>query len=59
MQCIGIRHRIIHTVEFTDANYLRNEPDRCYYCKSELYGRLSGMLDELGAGCDCLRCQYG
>ena len=48
-QRIGIRHRIIHTVEFTDANYLRNEPDRCYYCKSELYGRLSGMLYELGA----------
>ena len=45
---IGIRHRVIHTDEFTDPNYLRNQPDRCYFCKSELYGRLSAMLAELG-----------
>jgi uncharacterized protein len=47
-QRIGIRHRLVHTEEFADPNYLRNEPDRCYFCKSELYGRLSGMLHELG-----------
>jgi uncharacterized protein len=45
---IGIRHRVIRTEEFADPNYLRNQPDRCYFCKSELYGRLSGMLEELG-----------
>ena len=45
---IGIRHRVIRTEEFADPNYLRNESDRCYFCKSELYGRLSGMLGELG-----------
>jgi uncharacterized protein len=45
---IGIRHRVIHTEEFADANYLRNHADRCYFCKSELYGRLDGMLEELG-----------
>ena len=44
---IGIRHRVIRTEEFADPNYLRNDPDRCYFCKSELYGRLSGMLGEL------------
>jgi uncharacterized protein len=44
---IGIRHRVIRTEEFTDPNYLRNNPDRCYFCKSELYGRLSGMLRDL------------
>src|SRR3954453_5002747 len=41
---IGIRHRVIRTEEFADPNYLRNNPDRCYFCKSELYGRLSGLL---------------
>jgi uncharacterized protein len=41
---IGIRHRVIKTEEFADPNYLRNNPDRCYFCKSELYGRLSEML---------------
>jgi len=47
-QLIGIRHHVIHTQEFTDPNYLRNQPDRCYFCKSELYSRLSGLLDEFG-----------
>jgi uncharacterized protein len=44
---IGIRHKIIRTEEFADPNYLRNSPDRCYFCKSELYGRLSDMLPRL------------
>jgi len=44
---IGIRHRVIRTEEFADPNYLRNNPDRCYFCKSELYGRLSGLLGSL------------
>jgi uncharacterized protein len=45
---IGIYHRVIYTEEFTDPNYVRNDSDRCYFCKSELYGRLQGMLGELG-----------
>lgn len=45
---IGIRHRVIRTEEFADPNYLRNATDRCYFCKSELYGRLSGLLGQLG-----------
>ncbi len=44
---IGIRHRIIRTEEFADPNYLRNGTDRCYFCKSELYGRLSSLLGQL------------
>jgi uncharacterized protein len=43
-QRIGIRHQVMKTEEFADPNYLRNNPDRCYFCKSELYGRLSDML---------------
>lgn len=45
---IGIRHRIIHTREFEDPSYLKNNPDRCYFCKSELYGRLARIREELG-----------
>ncbi len=45
---IGITHRVIRTDEFADANYARNNPDRCYFCKSELYGRLSALLGVLG-----------
>ena len=47
-QKIGIRHRVIRTEEFADPNYRRNDSNRCYFCKSELYGRLSGMMAELG-----------
>jgi pyridinium-3,5-biscarboxylic acid mononucleotide sulfurtransferase len=39
---------VIRTDEFADPNYLRNNTDRCYFCKSELYGRLSALLGELG-----------
>jgi pyridinium-3,5-biscarboxylic acid mononucleotide sulfurtransferase len=46
---IGIRHRVIRTEEFADPNYRRNDSNRCYFCKSELYGRLSGLLGDLGA----------
>jgi pyridinium-3,5-biscarboxylic acid mononucleotide sulfurtransferase len=45
---IGIRHRVIRTEEFADPNYRRNDSDRCYFCKSELYGRLSGIMGDLG-----------
>ena len=45
---IGIAHRVIRTEEFADPNYLRNSSDRCYFCKSELYGRLEGLMGPLG-----------
>ena len=48
-QRIGIRHRVIHTEEFSNPNYRRNSADRCYFCKSELYGQLESKLGEFGA----------
>jgi uncharacterized protein len=45
---IGIRHVVIQTHEFEDPNYRRNAPDRCYFCKTELYTRLETMLPALG-----------
>jgi len=44
---IGIRHRVIQTSEFDDPNYVQNAPNRCYFCKTELYTRLEGLLPEL------------
>jgi pyridinium-3,5-biscarboxylic acid mononucleotide sulfurtransferase len=46
---IGIRHQVIRTEEFSDPNYVRNQTDRCYFCKSELFTRLDGLLAQLGA----------
>ena len=37
----------VDTEELTDPRYAANPTNRCYFCKSELYGRLAGMLGEL------------
>lgn len=39
----GIHHEIIFTREFEDANYTSNPPNRCYYCKNELYTKLEEL----------------
>ncbi|HET6880722.1 MAG TPA: ATP-dependent sacrificial sulfur transferase LarE [Pirellulales bacterium] len=45
---IGIRHQVLETEEFGNADYLRNAPDRCFHCKTELYTRLEGQAEKLG-----------
>ncbi len=37
---IGIRHEVLATEEFDNPNYVRNAPDRCYHCKTELYDQM-------------------
>ena len=37
----GLRHEIIHTHELERPEYRANPANRCYYCKQELYTRLS------------------
>jgi uncharacterized protein len=41
---IGIRHVVILTDEFSNPDYLKNAPDRCYFCKTELYTQLENLL---------------
>lgn len=50
---VGIRHEVIVTNEFTNPNYLRNQGDRCYHCKSELYDRIIEILPRLGVSTVC------
>jgi uncharacterized protein len=52
-EVIGIRHTVIKTDELADPDYVRNDGSRCYYCKSELYGRIAELLPELEARCIC------
>lgn len=44
---IGIRHETIETDEFANPDYLRNEPDRCYHCKTELYMQIERLAPRL------------
>ena len=45
---IGIGHELIHTREMDDPDYVKNNPDRCFHCKDELYGRLAAITAERG-----------
>jgi uncharacterized protein len=40
VRSVGFRHRVLRTHELQDPLYARNQPDRCYHCKSELFRRL-------------------
>ena len=45
---IGVRHRAVRTRETEDDAYLANGLDRCYHCKSELYGVLGRVAEDAG-----------
>ena len=36
----GFAHRVVHTREFDDPAYVRNDERRCYRCKTELFATL-------------------
>lgn len=44
----GIRHRVIETREFENPEYTRNDADRCFHCKDELFSRLHEVGEQLG-----------
>src|SRR5256885_9677849 len=37
----GIAHEYIETREFDNPDYVRNDPNRCFHCKDELFTRLA------------------
>src|ERR1044072_2864095 len=45
----GLRHEIIQTSELDRAEYRANPTNRCYYCKHELYSRLTSIARTRGA----------
>ena len=45
---LGLYHETIYTEETEDPSYLRNGPDRCYHCKTELYMKLLPLAVERG-----------
>ncbi len=38
-----LNHRIIESGELNDPNFTRNHEDRCYYCKTDLFKRLTDL----------------
>lgn len=45
---LGARHRFIQTTEFDNPSYLSNPPERCFYCKSDLFGALRAIAEDEG-----------
>ena len=41
-------HRVIETKEFSNPNYTKNNLDRCYFCKEELFRILNNLAEREG-----------
>jgi uncharacterized protein len=54
---IGIAHRLIETHEMDRPGYVENSPERCFFCKDELYSLLDQLTqidgyDHVADGCN-------
>jgi uncharacterized protein len=45
---IGARHTVIHTSELEIEHFANNPPERCFYCKKELFAKLLEIAREEG-----------
>lgn len=46
----GFRHELIPTFEFDNPDYVKNDKDRCFHCKDELFTRLETVASERAVG---------
>src|SRR5271157_3595652 len=44
----GLVHEYVRTTEFENPDYARNDPNRCFHCKDELFTRLEQVARERG-----------
>ncbi len=45
---MGARYVVVHTEETDLVKFRENPPDRCYFCKSELFDKLAGIAAQEG-----------
>ena len=45
---LGVKHFLIKTNELDRTSFTRNPPDRCYFCKKELFSRLKAFGKQKG-----------
>lgn len=43
---LGIPHVVIHSEELDIDGFVQNPPDRCYYCKKELFQKIQQIANE-------------
>lgn len=42
---LNVRHTVIQTKELENPDFSSNPPERCYYCKSELFSKLKDIAE--------------
>jgi len=42
-QQLKVRHQVIESEELSIPEFIQNPPDRCYFCKRELFSKLRGI----------------
>ncbi len=47
-ESFGSRYRVVNTEETDDLKFKENPPDRCYFCKKELFSKLHLIAQEEG-----------
>jgi uncharacterized protein len=45
---LGLRHVVVQTRELDNPQYALNSPNRCYFCKEELFAKLGPIAREQG-----------
>ena len=45
---LKIRHKTIRTKEFNDKSFISNPPQRCYFCKKELFEQIKAIAEKEG-----------
>jgi len=45
---LGVKHLIIQTEELSKRDFVKNSPQRCYFCKRELFSRLNKIAKGQG-----------
>lgn len=44
----GVSYEVVGTEETDNLKFMENPPDRCYFCKTELFSKLAGIAAERG-----------
>jgi uncharacterized protein len=44
-QMFNVRYMVIHTKELDNPEFSNNPPERCYFCKKELFSKLKDIAD--------------
>jgi len=45
---LNVRHKVIISSELENPDFLKNSPERCYFCKKELFSKIKIIAEEEG-----------